>query len=46
PDNELLSSGEIFVFPARLGAAFVVIKNVFETILNGYWVIVRPFLTK
>lgn len=47
PDKELLSTGEIFVFPSRLKSKTLVwIKKIFESILNLYWALVRPMLTK
>jgi hypothetical protein len=47
PDRELLSSGEIFIFPSRLGGGIVpVIKKVFESGLDAYFALVRPFLSK
>ena len=47
PDNELLRTGEIFMFPSRLrGKAMLFLKRVFEITLNIYWALVSPFLTK
>lgn len=47
PDRELLSSGEIFIFPSRLGGGLVpVMKKVFESGLTAYFALIRPFLSK
>lgn len=46
PDGELLTSGEIFMFPYRLGGPLAAAKAVFEAFFNGYWRIVRPFLAR
>ncbi|VAX16293.1 hypothetical protein MNBD_NITROSPINAE03-670, partial [hydrothermal vent metagenome] len=47
PDNELLTTGEIYMFSHRLGGGVMAsLKHIMETALNGYWRIVRPWLTK
>ncbi|MBI4667357.1 MAG: glycosyltransferase [Nitrospinae bacterium] len=47
PDKELLTSGEIFMFPSRLGGGILPkAKKLFEGFLDAYWRVVSPFLTK
>lgn len=47
PDNELLTTGEIYMFSHRLGGGVMAsLKYIMEKLLSGYWLIVRPFLTK
>jgi len=46
-DKDLLSGGEIYIFPSRLGGGFMTAaKKAFEAFLGAYWAAVRPFLTK
>lgn len=46
-DRELLDSGEIFIFPSRLGGGLLpVMKKAFERGLDAYFALVRPFLSK
>lgn len=45
PDSALLTAGEIFVFPSRMGgAAVMAVKRVVEIFFNTYWRLVRPLL--
>ncbi len=47
PDNQLLRSGEIYMFPSRMGGSVIaVFKRMFEATLDIYWFLVSPFLTK
>jgi len=47
PDNELLDSGEIYMFSERLGGGVMAsLKYIMEKLLSGYWLIVKPWLTK
>lgn len=47
PDRELLASGEIYMFPSRFGGGIVpVMKKLFESGLDAYFTLVRPFLSK
>ncbi|MBF0633025.1 MAG: glycosyltransferase [Nitrospinae bacterium] len=47
PDRELLASGEIYMFPSRLGGGIVpFMKKVFEGGLSAYFALVRPLLSK
>ena len=47
PDNELLSAGEIFMFPSRVGGGWLrLMKGAMEMALDAYWRLVSPILTK
>jgi GT2 family glycosyltransferase len=47
PDNQLLSAGEIYMFPSMVGGGLMAaLKRVLETALDLYWRIVSPLLTK
>lgn len=47
PDRELLASGEIYMFPSRLGGGFVpMMKKIFESGLDAYFALIRPFLSR
>jgi len=44
-DGELLTSGEIYMFPHRMGGGpLTLVKRAFEGALNAYWRLVRPLL--
>jgi hypothetical protein len=47
PDREMLASGEIYMFPSRLSGGIVpVMKKLFESGLDAYFALIRPFLSK
>jgi len=47
PDNELLSGGEIYMFPGRVDSSIMMAaKRIMEAFLNAWWGLMKPFLTK
>ncbi len=44
-DGDMLTSGEIYMFPHRMGGkTMMLLKSLFEKLLDGYWRMVRPLL--
>ncbi|VAX16558.1 hypothetical protein MNBD_NITROSPINAE01-1619 [hydrothermal vent metagenome] len=47
PDTCLMKSGDIFMFPYRVGGGIMLtIKSVVEAVFNTYWAVVRPLIAK